>query len=450
MSFCKNCGAEISGAFCSSCGAKADYNGAPTQKEDLKASVESLCCLRAGLSVVSKEYDNVKKQISIVKAALDSHADEKIELKCNLESKEGIIKGFQCELDRQNSKNGDYNRNREHRISQLKTVVDDWEKNTKKSYTTRRTTFITFVLMFLIGLPIFITMFALSFSHDLNMGFAIPAVSGAISCGIGFWGTLIMLFFVDSKKYEKDKFDEADKELKELEKDPPKEIKSLEDVYKNDVGYQNCIKEIAEIKEKIAQLDVKYKIKEISDNAIKSITAYAKNGGMLYKALVDTYSSTLTPRDWEHIDLIISFLETGRADSLKEALQQLDLLKHTDRLHKATQDANATVRSIYHLETNKHNPNFLACASSINTALDKIVSSQDQLSWNSNEGMLSNDSLQVALQEKYNVPSDVLLDSVYLIKDYAEDSKKISKRIQDLHSKYGISLTNYKKSLTTK
>ncbi|MBQ4584855.1 MAG: hypothetical protein IJA82_01460 [Clostridia bacterium] len=443
MSFCKNCGAEITGAFCSSCGTKADCDCTPKQKEDSKGAIGSLCCLRAGLSVVSNEYDNVKKQTDILKDSLDSLDYEKIEFQSKLDSKERIIKDFKYKLERENTTITQHNKNQEYKKARLNQVVDNWEKNIKKSYTKRRTTFITFISMFAIGLPVFILIFVLSMTQELDPIFVLPTILAGLSCGVGFWGTLIMLFFVDLKRDKKKELNKALAELEELEKTPPQKIKSLEEAYKNNDEYQACITEIAQINNQIDQLVVKYNIGAISDNAIKSITNYAKNGGRIYKALVDIYSSTLAPRDWEHIDLIIYFLDTGRADSLKEALQQVDLLKNADKINKATKDANASIRSIYSSEAREPSPNFISCASSIKNALD-LSQNNDSLS------ALSNEALQEALEEKHGVPSNTLLNDVNVIKDYAEDSKKISNNIQTIHSGYGISLINNKKSLPTK
>ena len=52
---------------------------------------------------------------------------------------------------------------------------------------------------------------------------------------------------------------------------------------------------------------------EISKNLIKLAKA-------IKKALNEQLDGTLLEEDWENVDLLIFYLNTGRADSLKEAL----------------------------------------------------------------------------------------------------------------------------------
>ena len=55
-------------------------------------------------------------------------------------------------------------------------------------------------------------------------------------------------------------------------------------------------------------------------------------------ALITEFSSVLDPRDWANIDLIIFYYETGRADTLKEALQQVDRQRQNEALIKAIKE----------------------------------------------------------------------------------------------------------------
>lgn len=64
----------------------------------------------------------------------------------------------------------------------------------------------------------------------------------------------------------------------------------------------------------------KYEIEVINDE-IRKLTNRSK---AIKQALVDSYSSLLSPADWQHIDVIMYYLETHRADSIKEALNIID------------------------------------------------------------------------------------------------------------------------------
>lgn len=65
----------------------------------------------------------------------------------------------------------------------------------------------------------------------------------------------------------------------------------------------------------------------------------------LYSALVNQFNSTLDCRDWKHIDLIIFYYETGRADTLKECLQQVDRQVQTDAIIKEIRSASKNISS---------------------------------------------------------------------------------------------------------
>ena len=63
-------------------------------------------------------------------------------------------------------------------------------------------------------------------------------------------------------------------------------------------------------------------------------------------ALEQTYGSFLDPRDWRYVDLIIFYFETGRADSMKEALQQVDHQVQTEMIVQAISRAVTELRGI--------------------------------------------------------------------------------------------------------
>lgn len=57
MQFCTNCGTQVAGRFCPNCGQDCD----PQQGEKVEETLKRLYALRAGMSVISEEYDRAKK-----------------------------------------------------------------------------------------------------------------------------------------------------------------------------------------------------------------------------------------------------------------------------------------------------------------------------------------------------------------------------------------------------
>lgn len=74
---------------------------------------------------------------------------------------------------------------------------------------------------------------------------------------------------------------------------------------------------------------------------VKSVST--KLSQEMYNALLAQFKSVLDIRDWEHIDLIIFNFETGRADTLKEALQQVDRRVQTDEIIEAIESAGSSI-----------------------------------------------------------------------------------------------------------
>ncbi len=69
---------------------------------------------------------------------------------------------------------------------------------------------------------------------------------------------------------------------------------------------------------------------------------------VMENALRETYDTVLDESDWGNIDLIIHYLETGRADSLKEALLQVDRQLQTNQIVEAIGKASEAICNHIH------------------------------------------------------------------------------------------------------
>ncbi len=85
----------------------------------------------------------------------------------------------------------------------------------------------------------------------------------------------------------------------------------------------------------------------------KDRTRLAKLSQDMYDRLVAQFKSVLDIRDWKHIDLIIFYFETGRADTLKEALQQVDRRVQTDEIVKEIRVAGQNISSTIRMSMNE-------------------------------------------------------------------------------------------------
>ena len=91
----------------------------------------------------------------------------------------------------------------------------------------------------------------------------------------------------------------------------------------------------------------------VSKDYEKAKSVSTKLSQDMYNALVAQFKSVLDIRDWAHIDLIIFNFETGRADTLKEALQQVDRRVQTDEIIEAIESAGNYISSTIRMSMNE-------------------------------------------------------------------------------------------------
>ena len=131
-------------------------------------------------------------------------------------------------------------------------------------------------------------------------------------------------------------------------------------------------------------------------------------------------SIPLDERDWKNLDLIIYELETGRADTIKEALQQADLYVRHGEIIKVMENATTAICSSIR-------DNIGRLSSSINFALSEIRYDLADINQSNREmsakldTMIDSQELSNALLKKADVSSEKLAESVSRIrqlKDY--------------------------------
>ena len=79
----------------------------------------------------------------------------------------------------------------------------------------------------------------------------------------------------------------------------------------------------------------------------ESVTALAAQSKALVDSAVKAYP-VIDFRDWGNVDLLIYYFETGRADSVKEALQLVDRQRQTDQITQALEMASAEINRTIH------------------------------------------------------------------------------------------------------
>lgn len=119
----------------------------------------------------------------------------------------------------------------------------------------------------------------------------------------------------------------------------------------------------------------------------------------VYSALENEFSALLDPRDWQYLDLVIFYFETGRAENMKEALQLVEREVQTQRIVSAVEMASERI-----------------CGTITRAAV--VISSQLRTLSAQLTHVVEQQQIQNALLAKANATSEQLVSDVSYIKYY--------------------------------
>ena len=162
---------------------------------------------------------------------------------------------------------------------------------------------------------------------------------------------------------------------------------------------------------------------------------YSKKGLEMYELVVKEFSSSLPnldQRDYKNVDLIIFLLETGRADTMKEALQQVDIYVSTEKIVQAINNASQSISQSISLNINSLKSTIWESSYELGNKLDRLTYNVSAMSdrqsalikeLNDNVSKTnSNMEMQNALLEKANVSSAQMAENVEKMRQYANEA----------------------------
>lgn len=161
------------------------------------------------------------------------------------------------------------------------------------------------------------------------------------------------------------------------------------------------------------------KSEDVHQNYIPQFEEIKNKNTVFYKSLQKTFNKMLDERDWQYLDLIIYYIETGRAESIKEALQLLEREIQTKRIIGAIHEATECICSTIERAADR----IFAQLGVISNQLSQIAS-QQQVQIAQNAEIISQAKLQNALIAKSNVTSEQLMNDVKYIKTYGVEIRK--------------------------
>ena len=154
----------------------------------------------------------------------------------------------------------------------------------------------------------------------------------------------------------------------------------------------------------------------------KKIAFWVNQSKIIKSALSANYGFTLNESDWGNIDLIIHYLETGRADTLKEALALVDRQIQTNQIvsaiNAASHSISAHIKSALSKFAAAMTVSFSKLDSTLQTISAQVAASTETshvIAEKINERLDANISelkVQSALIEKSNTTSERLVEDL--------------------------------------
>lgn len=206
----------------------------------------------------------------------------------------------------------------------------------------------------------------------------------------------------------------------------------------------DCIAEKAKEKRKNAQdrysdaLQIEKEVGELSKRAAKAAEEYSKENYLRKaaeadNAFVSDYSGLLDKRDWQYLDLVIFYYETGRADTIKEALQLVDNERRNAEVISTIQHASDTICGTINTSIRALGSAMTACfdrlSSQINAGFaalsDSIGAVNAQLGQISaqNAALITGQQMQNALMAKASTSSTQLAKDVSYMTTLADQAE---------------------------
>ncbi|MBQ4584829.1 MAG: zinc ribbon domain-containing protein [Clostridia bacterium] len=308
MGFCHNCNKEVSSKFCPNCGGVISNDDA--SKSESSTLINQLYTLRAGLSRIYNENDKV------ICAENDLAEKERYNDDTTFKYKrESLDQHYESILNSKiNYLSRDFKRQNDENLVEKKKLENAFNSS-KKDFNKILALLITFISLFLL----FGGLFTLAAVYSSELG------------GFAYLGLLIFLIvsivyivkLVKEKKY----LNRAEANLNSfLRSTHVVSEENMEKLFRASDEYKNLVDEYES--KRTAYLEAKnFDYSQLVNNIVIAKNSCAMLYKKLYPSFISKFESTLNSADWSNIDLILFNLETGRANTLKEALLQIDQSK---------------------------------------------------------------------------------------------------------------------------
>lgn len=416
-------------------------------KVEKQETLSKLYTLRAGLSIIAQEKDEVENilqrrlekvgQLSdILKSEEEKFQDAKNRAAANESYLRGRIKNEKSKIKLQKS--------------EIKELECDTQKtsNAKENLASTRIYF-RCLIGIIIGIAIMVGLGVNEFANPANDTFSFVLVG--IFFAIGAIITIICLIKILNVVRGKSKKIKGNiSAIQKKESEISKNIQHITQIKKEleSVLAKNAENQIV-LQNRVNEVNKAVKLASVLTNviAVKTLNTHKATAVGIYNSLSEEYSELLDERDWQYVDLFIYMYETGRADSKKEALQLIDQYQQNKSIEEAIARAGREIQGSIRqglgaLQTSMerqfkalsgqlyqmHSETMLKM-DRITNQLDNLNSEMSRLSMDMSqmssglEGMQQQLNLNTALQAKANVSSQQLMEDVKYMRTLDEQAE---------------------------
>lgn len=250
----------------------------------------------------------------------------------------------------------------------LRSILASKEKETLADYKS-----ITRLNRFLIVLSVILTIGMVIYVIFLMnlVGNLLPLLSGSV-----FEAMILIMFFINVRACKQGNKNVQQK-IAELEADTNRKIKE------NDLHIADNKKLISDLTVTVQGMEgFKKKARLFRDDYLKDALVIQERAEKYFDCLNAEFCAVLDFRDWQNIDLIIFYFETGRADSLKEALGLVDRERQTERIVDSIARATREICKTISMASMSINNTISTCCDGLARRLDSIdanMSEQNQV-----------------------------------------------------------------------
>ena len=315
--------------------------------------IDKLYTLRAGVSLVAEQAEIIDDYKNAGKKRICELENEINASKENIESHKS---SFAKKCEGYEKEKSDFNK-----------TIKNGENLVKPKKITMKT---CVIICISIWLPLALTL-VLGLMDIMSTGELIGVIIGCVLLlGLLILFCKFIMLSVINGDYEKS-FLEYERKRAEYEQNCKKEpIINAEINEKINISRDEMNKSIEKENQKIKVLTAS--MDEIREKTECKIQEYKIEGKKIYESLIEQFNNILDIRDWESIDFIIYLLETGRAETVKEALQQLDFHRQTDKIADVVNNASKAICENISFTAKRAEETISSCASRISTQLDGI------------------------------------------------------------------------------